>query len=167
MVCTADAALVPVPVYSVLITYGGASILHCTKKIGTAVASTHDAENVGTVKASELMMYARIVLAALGVPVDGPTMLLTDNLSNQRVAQNAQSSARSRYYLIRSTCLHQRVADGSISVAHVPDAENPSDFLTKTIPSDKTEASIRYALGTPLQLNKVPYGHAAAPRVHD
>ena len=111
------------------------------------MASTHDAENVGTVKASELMMYARIVLAALGVPVDGPTMLLTDNLSNQRVAQNAQSSARSRYYLIRSTCLHQRVADGSISVAHIPDAENPSDFLTKSIPSDKTEASIRYALG--------------------
>ena len=45
----------------------------------------------------------------------------------------------------------QRVADGSISVAHVPDAENPSDFLTKSIPVDKTEASIRYALGTPQQ----------------
>ena len=146
-----DAALVPVPVYSVLMTYGGASILHCTKKIGPAVASTHDAENVATVKASELAVYARIVLGALGVPIDGATTLLTDNLSNQRVAQNAQSSSRSRYYLIRSACLHQRVADGEITVAHVRDEENPADFLTKTIPSAKTEDSICYALGTSLK----------------
>ena len=45
--CCCDAALVPTPVYSVLMTYGGtyggASVLHCTKKIGPAVASTHDA----------------------------------------------------------------------------------------------------------------------------
>ena len=118
---------------------------------GTAVASTHDAENIATVKASELISYARIVHAALGVPIDGATMLLTDNLSNQRVAQNAQSSARSRYYLIRSTCLHQRVADGEINVVYVPDAENPSDFLTKSIPEAKTEASICYAIGQPRQ----------------
>ena len=36
-----------------------------------------------------------------------------------------------------------------ISVAHVRDEENPSDFLTKPLPVAKTEASVRYALGEP------------------
>ena len=38
-------------------TYAGASVLHKTKKIGPAVSSTHDAENVATVKASEDAVY--------------------------------------------------------------------------------------------------------------
>ena len=146
---SADASTSQHEVYGVLITMAGGCVLHITKKIGCAVGSTHEAENVATVKASKHLTYARIVLAALGVAQATPTRLLTDNLSNQRVAQNAQSSAHSRYYLIRSMCLHQRVADGEISVAYVPDAENPSDFMTKSIPEAKTEASICYAIGRP------------------
>eukprot|EP00966_Prymnesium_polylepis_P188921 4377430-Prymnesium_polylepis.1 len=65
--CSADAALAPVIVYSILLTFAGASIAHVCKKIGTAVGSTHDAENIATVKASELLVYARVVLKALGV----------------------------------------------------------------------------------------------------
>ena len=44
---------------------------------------------------------------------------------------------------IISTC----IADGEMVVVHVPDTENPADFLTKFIGTDKTEASVRYALG--------------------
>ena len=76
-----------------------------------------------------------------------PTKILTDNLSNQKVCQNAQSSANSRYYLVRATCLHQRVADGEIKVVHVNDPQMPADFLTKAIPLAKTEQSIVYATG--------------------
>lgn len=144
---SADALTTPRDVYSVLITYGGASVLHKTKKIGIAVGSTHDAENVATVKASEDAIYGRIVLHALGVPQDGPTLLMTDNLTNMRVAQNAQSAARSRFFLIRSVCLHQRITDGDLQVVHVPDPENPADFLTKFIGGQKTEASAAYCAG--------------------
>ena len=111
------------------------------------MGSTHDAENVATVKASELIVYARLVLAALGAQVEEPTLLLTDNLSNQKVCENAQASSKSRYFLIRSACLHQRVADGELHVVHIPDTENPSDFLTKFIPVAKTEASVKYVTG--------------------
>ena len=84
----------------------------------------------------------RIVLQALGVPARAPTLLLTDNLANQKVSQNAQSATRSRYFLIRSACLHQRIADGEVCVVHVPDPENPSDYLTKFIGAEKTASSI-------------------------
>ena len=164
---SADASTSPHDIYSVLVTYMGGAVLHLSKKIGLAVASTHEAESVATVKASEHAIYARIVLAALGVPCEGPTLLLTDNLSNQRVCQNAQSAARSRYFLIRLACLHQRVSDGELCIVHIPDPQNPSDFLTKFIPTAKTNTSVQYASGQltrTLLLNKVPYGAAAAAR---
>ena len=144
---TADASNVIPAVYGILITYAGGAVLHQTKKIGVAVGSTHDAENVATVKASEHAIYGRIVLHALGVPQTSATRLLTDNLSNQRVAQNASAAVNSRYFLIRSTCLHQRITDGELTVLHVPDPQNPSDFLTKFIDNKKTHDSVEYASG--------------------
>ena len=102
---SADASTSPHAVYSVLVTCAGAAILHKTKKIGIAVGSTHDAENVATVKASEDAIYARIILRALGVPVDGTTTVITDNLSNKRVALNAHAaSARDTISSDRCAC---------------------------------------------------------------
>ena len=42
-----------------LLTYAHAAVAAITKKIGIAVGSTHDGENMATVKASELAVYAR------------------------------------------------------------------------------------------------------------
>ena len=144
---SADASTSPHDIYSVMATYAGASVLHKTKKIGVAVSSTHDGENVATVKASEDAVYGLIVLMALGAPATAPVLLLTDNLANQKVSQNAQSATRSRYFLIRSACLHRRIADGQVSVVYVPDPENPADYLTKFIGAEKTAASIAYSAG--------------------
>ena len=147
---SADASNVIPAVYAILITLAGAAVLHQTKKIGVAVGSTYDAENVATIKASEHAVYARIVLSALGRASDvvgTATRLLTDNLSNQRVCQNANSAVSTRSFLIRSTCLHQRITDGDLTVAHIPDPENPSDFLTKIIGAAKTATSVAYASG--------------------
>ena len=39
----------------------------------------------------------------------------------------------------------QRLKRGEVEVGHVPDAENPSDFLTKFVPREKAAASIAFA----------------------
>ena len=65
-----------------------------------------------------------------------------------RVAQNAQSASRSRFFFIRSVCLHQRITDGDLQVVHVPDPENPADFLTKFVSGPKTDASAAYCMGS-------------------
>ena len=144
---SADASTTPRDVYAMLLTCNGASVSHSTKKIGIAVGSTYDAENFGTVRVSELACFGRIVQGALGIPLPAATRILTDGQSNQRVCQNAQSSARSRYFLIRAACLHQRIASGEVTVVHVNDPSMPADFLTKHVPKAKTETSIAYALG--------------------
>ena len=74
--------------------------------------------------------------------------IITDNLPNQRVAQNVDSAQRSRYFLVRYACLHQRIADGDFLCLFTHDPNNPSDFLTKTgINIEKVNDSIAYAIG--------------------
>ena len=146
--CAADASPHPKhTVYGIVLTMCGAAVAAFVKKIGSAVANTFEAEAVASVKASELIAYARIVQHALGTPPRKPTLLLTDNLSNQRVAQSAKAAQNSRHFLVRMTCLHQRVADGELVTAWVADPQNPSDFMTKWIPQAKFNASVRYAMG--------------------
>ena len=84
---------------------------------------------------------------ALGVPAPSPPRLLTDNLSNQRVATNSGSAARSRHFLIRYKCLQARQSEGECDVVFTPDPSMPSDFLTKWIDSVKFRASLLYARG--------------------
>ena len=77
-----------------------------------------------------------------------PTVILSDNLANVRVAHRMGSSTNSRHFLIRYECLHQRITDGQIRVLHVRDPDNPSDFLTKFgLPALKFKVSCAYASG--------------------
>jgi hypothetical protein len=146
---TADAAtLVGKEVYSVLMTYHGASVLHLVKKAGCVVTSTYDLENFATIKASEYAILGQRILDALnnGHSLQ-PVVIYTDNLANQRVTTNAQASSRSKYFLIRQTILHERIANGDVKTIHIPDPDNPSDYLTKAVPEPKTLASDKYATG--------------------
>jgi hypothetical protein len=143
-----DASTTPRNVYSVLGTRAGGSILHLVKKLGVKVASTQEAEQIPTLKCSEYAVYTRIVETALGVPPDEPTVILSDNLGNVRVSENIGSSTNSRHFLIRYECLHQRIDDRQITVHHVRDPENPSDFLTKLgLTARKFDASLAYTSG--------------------
>ena len=83
----------------------------------------------------------------MGIARDGPTKLYTDSLSNQRVSTNSGSSSHSRHLLIRYEGLKRRAEAGIIDVYYVPDPQNPSDFLTKWVPANKLETSLKYAHG--------------------
>jgi hypothetical protein len=139
-------------VWCMLLTRAGGAVLHLTKKIkGMAVTCPHDGEAKASVEASIRIDYARTVEAALGVPPTEPTLLITDSLSNQRVAMNAGSAANSRHLLIIYEAMMTRVALGQIVVAHVFDPENASDFLSKPtsmLTAQKFEASVAYAAGS-------------------
>ena len=143
---SADASHGPKMTYGVLATYWGASVLHLSKK-GGAVTSTMEGEQIASVKGSEIAVYGTLIQIAMGVPSTSVVRLLTDNLSNMRVATNSGSSARSRHFLIRYECLKMRQANGECDVVFTPDPSMPSDFLTKWISALKANASIRYASG--------------------
>ena len=133
-------------VYGVLATYMGAAVLHLAKKSGSP-GCTMEGEQIASVKGSEVCVYGNTVQIALGVPSTLPPRLLTDNLSNQRVATNSGSASRSRHFLIRYKCLQARQNGGGCDVVFTPDADMTADFLTKWINAMKLRLSLLYARG--------------------
>ena len=75
----------------------------------------------------------------------GPTFIGTDNKAHMLVANSAGSSVRSRHFLKKYTIMQERIKRIEIECGHVKDPENPADFLTKWINSDKFKRSVAYA----------------------
>ena len=142
---TADATWGGHDVYSILFTYYGGAVLHTTKKIHLIIDSSTEAEAIATSKAGESVGWAREVLRAMGVPPMGPTFVGTDNLANGLVASGTSTPSRLRHCVRRYLTFLQRVKAGDCEIGHVPDVENPADFLTKFVPKAKFERSNDYA----------------------
>ena len=73
------------------------------------------------------------------------TLITTDNKANQLVGSGQSGAARSRHHLRKYLEIQQAVALGDVILRHVPDAENPADFLTKWLSKEKVDVSIEYA----------------------
>ena len=128
-----------------MLTFGGAAVLHQTKKIALIVDSSMESEAIASSKGGEAIAYAREVLRGLGVAAGSPTLLTTDNLANQKVGSGLGCPTRSRHFLRRYNALKQRIADGEVTLRFIPDEQMPADFLTKWIPQGKLDKSIAYA----------------------
>jgi len=138
----------PRDLYSVLLTWMGASVFHQVKRIGCLVDSSQGAEERASSVAAEKIAYAREISRALGSHQESPTLLATDNLPNGQVAMRRSAAARSKHMLRRYFALMQRIKCGECKLVHVKDEENPSDFLTKWVPAtQKLRASVAYATG--------------------
>ena len=127
-------------------------MLHTVKKLhsqtGSKLAgSTHEGEGVGTTRGAEYAMYGRVIEAALGVPPKAPTRIITDSLSNQRVASGNGTSTNSRHFLLRYELLLEHVQAGHLDIVYTTDAENPADYLSKFVPPAKQLTSARYSAG--------------------
>jgi len=131
--------------YGVLITAWGAAVVVQTKFIGCKTDSSMLAEGMATCHGSEKLEYIHNWFSATGTALQYKMMLATDNKSNLHVATRLGSAANSRHMLRRYVVLAERLERGFVRLVHVPDEENPADFLTKWLPARKLRASVRYA----------------------
>ena len=60
------------------------------------------------------------------------------------VANKAGSSSRSRHFLRLYVLMQQRIAVQDVAIGHIPDSQNPSDYLTKWVSKAKFVASNSY-----------------------
>ena len=81
---------------------------------------------------------------AIGDPPIGPVFIGTDNFSNALVASTWGTARTARHFIRRYYTTLQRVKAGLVRVGHVPDKENPADFLTKWVSAAKFKMSIAY-----------------------
>ena len=118
-------------VYALALTANGAHVCIEIKKCGGPMGSSAEAEGLGLLKLSDKAVYGRICAQRFGIPTDGPTRLLCDAEAALRVSAGQPSSARLKHVLQRSAIVARRYADGLVGLAHIPDAANFVDFLTK------------------------------------
>ena len=111
----------------------GAEIAHVLKSIHMHIASSHEAEAFATGKAGELVEMAHEAARGLGIMLDGPTFVGTDNKANAMVGR-------------RYRTFTERVERGEVTLGFVPDPENPSDFMSKWSTADKLERSLEFAM---------------------
>ena len=131
----------------VLTRHNGAALETCARRVGVESEGSHHTEGVASVRCSDRVIYFRNIFTALGIPPEGPTVLLTDSRSNNLVANAAGSSTRSRHYLRMYHRLQQRIESAEVAVKHVSDRDMPSDVLTKYVDKGKFERCVAYLTG--------------------
>ena len=132
--------------YAFALTHRGAAIHVELKNLG-ASGSSAAAEAVAILKTSDKLLRARDVYGALGFPIEGPTFLLSDSDPALRTTAGESTSSRMRHELRRLAIVTQRVRDGACVLAHLPDAGNMVDWMTKWVKMEKLLASLAFLAG--------------------
>ena len=140
------------------LTLNGASVSVQLKSV-PATGSSAECEGLGILKLSDTSVYGRVVARAFGANCDAPTLLLCDAEAALRAASGQQTTARLKHTLRRAAIVQARIRESEIALAHIPDATNFVDFLTKWVPKEKVEASLAYLNGT---VNRAAHGVATA-----
>ena len=141
----ADATWNDRALYGILITAFGGAIFHTAKLLHLLVDSSTESEAVATGKLGEAIAYAREIFRGLGIPCQGPTPCWTDNKANQLLSSGEGSPTRMRHAIRRFSVFKQRVEYGEVTLRHVRDAANASDYLTKFVDAKKTKFCDDYA----------------------
>jgi hypothetical protein len=140
------------------LTLNGASVNVQLKSV-PATGSSAECEGLGILKLSDTSVYGRVVARAFGANCDAPTLLLCDAEAALRAASGQQTTARLKHTLRRAAIVQARIRESEIALAHIPDATNFVDFLTKWVPKEKVEPSLAYLNGT---VNRAAHGVASA-----
>jgi hypothetical protein len=109
--------------------------------------SSASLEGLGLAKLTDKVMYARIVGEKLGLDMSEPTTLLCDAEAALRAASGETSVVRLKHALRRSMIVRERVREGGVRLAHIPDATNVADIFTKWVSKEKFERLLAYLTG--------------------
>ena len=129
------------------VTKAGGVILHQSKKLHIIVNSSFGTEAFASSRAGEMISYVDELDRAVGHVKMRPRLVTTDSTANATVSSLHGTATRGKHLLRHLHSFMQRVRFGEVTLKHVPDKENPADFLTKWVPAAKFNASIRYLTG--------------------
>ena len=107
-----------------------------SKRQKTVETSTYGSELVAARQAVEAIMEIRYMLRMLGVPIEGPTMLLGDNMSVVVNTMIPSSQMKKKHNAIAYHRVREAIAAKIIRFAHIPSSENRADCLTKPLTND-------------------------------
>ena len=134
-------------VIGLYVTYAGAAIMSQTKRLHIIINSSFGTEAVATSRAADAVSPIVAMARAFGVAPTAPVTIITDSMANANVASGHGSSTRAKHLLRHYHYVLQKVLAKEVAIKHVPDVENPADFLTKWVSEDKHKRSLAYLNG--------------------
>lgn len=104
-----------------------------SKRQKTVETSTYGSELVAARIATDLIVEMRYVLRMLGIPVDGPALMLGDNASVVLNTSVPSSVLKKKHNACAYHRVREAIAGGILRFAHVPTGKNHADVLTKAV----------------------------------
>ena len=93
-----------------------------------------EAEYLALAHATKEALWLRSLLTDLGIPLDGPTSVTTDNQAAIAFAHDNQFHARSKHIDIRHHFVREKITSNEVIVPHCASEDNCADLLTKPLP---------------------------------
>lgn len=125
--------------------YGGV-VAWKSRRQPTVALSTTEAEYMASADAARQAIWLKLLLSDLGLDHPAPVPILNDNQGAIALSKNPVHHKRSKHIALRHHFLREKVEDKSITLDHVPSAENIADLLTKSLPGPTFE-KLRHLLG--------------------
>ena len=96
-----------------------------------------EAEYMAMAEAAKQAIWLRQLLEDLGLGQgDKPLPLWNDNAGATALSKNPTSHDKSKHIAMRHHFIREKVLDNTVSLSHVPSAENLADLLTKSLPAE-------------------------------
>jgi hypothetical protein len=104
-----------------------------SKRQRTVETSTYGSELVAGRVAAELVTELRYALRTSGIPIDGPALMMGDNMSVVLNTTVPSSVLKKKHNAISYHRIRESIAAGAIRFVHIPSTENIADILTKPL----------------------------------
>jgi Reverse transcriptase (RNA-dependent DNA polymerase) len=120
-------------VTGILLMVNNTPVKWISKRQKTVETSTYGSEMVAGRIATELAIEYRNTLRLLGVPIDGPALMLGDNQSVVLSTSVPSSILKKKHNAIAYHRIREAIAAGIIDFVHIDTTENYADILTKPL----------------------------------
>jgi hypothetical protein len=114
-----------------------------SKRQKTVETSTYGAELVAARIATDMIIELRYVLRMVGVPIDGPALMLGDNNSVVLNTSVPSSVLKKKHHACAYHRVREAIAGGIMHFVHIPGTTNYADVLSKPLPNDAFHGLIK------------------------
>jgi hypothetical protein len=99
--------------------------------------SSSEAEYVAISDAVKEIKFLYFLLQNLGIVLDLPIVVKTDNIGTLFMSQNSSTGVRTRHVDTRYHFMREKIEDGIIKMEFVESLDNDSDIFTKNVNHEK------------------------------
>ena len=123
------------------------------KRQKTVETSTYGSELVAARVATDLIIETRYMLRTIGARIDGPALMLGDNMSVVLNTSVPSSVLKKKHCAISYHRVREAIAAKIMRFAHISSSENIADVLTKPLPNKTFHYLVKkYLFRQPLSL---------------